>query len=109
MELIQFVNGFKLNTETMKYYCAIGFYTLLAFQRHKVCNFWIYGLKDINFTSFSNLKQYKNRFEFRASLGADTWHDLWIRVRTSLVGSGSETVGFKLDRAIQISPYRFGE
>jgi hypothetical protein len=60
---------FKLNTETMNYYCTNGFYTTLAFQRHKVCNFWIYGLKDMNFASFSNLKQSKNRFEFGAGPG----------------------------------------
>jgi hypothetical protein len=37
MDLNQFENEFKLITETMEYYCTIGFYTLLAFQRHKVC------------------------------------------------------------------------
>jgi hypothetical protein len=56
MELIQFENGFKLNIGTMKYYCTIGFYTLLAFQRHKVCYCWIHGLKDMNLASFSNLQ-----------------------------------------------------
>jgi hypothetical protein len=49
MSLNQFENEFKLTTETMEYYCIIGFYSSLAFQRHKVCKFWIYGLKDMNF------------------------------------------------------------
>jgi hypothetical protein len=56
MELIQFENGFNLNTETMGFYYTNRFYTLLAFQRHKVCRFWMYGWKDMNFASFSNLK-----------------------------------------------------
>jgi hypothetical protein len=51
MELIQFGNGFKLNIETMGFYCTSILYTLLAFQRHKVCKFWMYGLKDMNFAS----------------------------------------------------------
>jgi hypothetical protein len=51
MNLNQFENEFKLINETKGYYCTIGFYTLLAFQRHTICNFWIYGLKDMNFAS----------------------------------------------------------
>jgi hypothetical protein len=51
MDLNQFEIQFKLNIETMEYYCAIGFYTSLAFQRHKVCEFWMDGLKDMNFAS----------------------------------------------------------
>jgi hypothetical protein len=43
MELIQFETGFKLNTKTMKYYCTIGFYTLLPldlwFERYEFCKF----------------------------------------------------------------------
>jgi hypothetical protein len=69
MELIQFENEFNLNFETMGFYCIIRFYTLLAFQRHKVCKFWIYGSKDMNFASFGNLKQFENRFENGAGLG----------------------------------------
>jgi hypothetical protein len=52
MSLNQFENEFKLTTETMGYYCTIGFYALLAFQRHEVCKFWTYGLKDMNFQRF---------------------------------------------------------
>jgi hypothetical protein len=44
--------NFKLTTETIKYYCTIGFYSLLAFQRHKVCEFWMHGWKEMNFASF---------------------------------------------------------
>jgi hypothetical protein len=54
MSLNQFENEFKLTSKTMEYYCTIGFYTLLAFQRRKVCKFWIYGLKDMKFTSFKH-------------------------------------------------------
>jgi hypothetical protein len=32
MSLIQFENRFKLNTETMIYYCTNGFYILQGFQ-----------------------------------------------------------------------------
>jgi hypothetical protein len=39
MDLNQFENEFKLITETVGYYCIIGFFTLLAFQRYKVCKF----------------------------------------------------------------------
>jgi hypothetical protein len=53
MSLNQFENEFKMNTETMVFYCISGFYTLLAFQRHFICNFWTYGLKDMNFERFS--------------------------------------------------------
>jgi hypothetical protein len=74
----------------MKYYCTIGFYTLLAFQRHKVCNFWIYGFKDMNFASFSNLKQFKNRFEFGAGLGLT--RGTTLLVCTDSVGSGSVAI-----------------
>jgi hypothetical protein len=52
MDLNQFENKFKLNTETRWFYCTIGFYTLLAFQRHIIWNFWINCLKDIKFQSF---------------------------------------------------------
>jgi hypothetical protein len=53
MSLNQFENEFKLITETMKYYCTTGFYTLLAFQWYKVCNFWTHGLKVMIFHRFS--------------------------------------------------------
>jgi hypothetical protein len=59
----------------------------------------------MNFESFSNLKQFKNRFEFGASLGLTC--DTTLMFCTGLVVSGSMAVRFKLDRAIQISPYRF--
>jgi hypothetical protein len=39
MNLNQFENEFKLYTETMEYYCTIGCYSFLAFQRHIICNF----------------------------------------------------------------------
>jgi hypothetical protein len=52
MSLNKFEHEFKLNTETMEYYCTFGFYTLLAFQTHKVCKFWMYGLKGMNFARF---------------------------------------------------------
>jgi hypothetical protein len=48
-DLNQFENEFKLYTETMRFDCTIGFYTLLAFQRHNICDFWIFSLKDMNF------------------------------------------------------------
>jgi hypothetical protein len=53
MDLIQFENGFKLNIETIKYYCTIGFYSFLAFQRHKVSKIWMHGLKDMIFKDSS--------------------------------------------------------
>jgi hypothetical protein len=53
MSLNQLEIEFKLTTETMTYYCTIGFYTLLAFQRHKVCKFWMHGLEDMIFQKFS--------------------------------------------------------
>jgi hypothetical protein len=49
--LNQFKNGFNLITETIGFYCTNGFYAFLAFQGHKVCNFWIYGLQDMIFVS----------------------------------------------------------
>jgi hypothetical protein len=49
MDLNLFEFQFKLTTETMGYYCTIRIYTLFAFQRHLICYFWIYGLKDMNF------------------------------------------------------------
>jgi hypothetical protein len=39
MGLVQFENGFNLNTETIEYYCTIRIYTLLTFQIYKVCKF----------------------------------------------------------------------
>jgi hypothetical protein len=63
----------------MEYYCTIRYYTLLAFQRHKVCNFWIYGLKDMIFASLQIFEIYLNLF----GLSKATWQLL-------------------------ISPYRFG-
>jgi hypothetical protein len=53
MDLNQFENEFKLITKTIGYYYIIGFVTLLAFQRHKVCKIWMHGLKDMNFPIFS--------------------------------------------------------
>jgi hypothetical protein len=52
MSLNQFDNEFKLTTETMEYYCTFGFYTSLDFQGHKVCKFWMHGLKDMIFQRF---------------------------------------------------------
>jgi hypothetical protein len=104
--LNQFENEFKLSTETIEYYCTIGFYLFLAFQRHKVCNFWIYGLKVMNFASFSNLKQFKNKFQFGAGLGLT--RGTTLLVRTGSVGSGSVAVRFKRKRAIQRRPYPSG-
>jgi hypothetical protein len=51
MDLSQFEIQFKLNTETMEYYCTIKFYSFLAFQRHEVCKIRMYGLKDMEDTS----------------------------------------------------------
>jgi hypothetical protein len=53
MDLNQLENEFKFNTETMEFYYTNRFYTLLDFQRHIICNFWIYDLKDMIFQSFS--------------------------------------------------------
>jgi hypothetical protein len=53
MSLNQFEIEFKLFTETMKLYCTFRFYTLLAFQRPIICNFWIYESKDMDFLRFS--------------------------------------------------------
>jgi hypothetical protein len=63
IDLNQFKNEFKLITETIGFYCTNGFYTLLAFQRHKVCHFWIYGLKDMIFASLQQFKQFKSNFK----------------------------------------------
>jgi hypothetical protein len=65
MDLNQFEIQFKLTTKTVEYYCTIGFYTLLAFQRHIICYFWIYGFKDIIFQSFSKFEMILNNFELR--------------------------------------------
>jgi hypothetical protein len=51
MSLNQFENEFNLNTETMRFYCTNGLYTILAFHRHIICNFWIYESKDMIFVS----------------------------------------------------------
>jgi hypothetical protein len=72
MDLNQFENEFKLITETIGYYCTFGFYFSLAFQRHIICNFWIYALKDINFTSFQIFEFYLNQ----TKLGLNTWRVL---------------------------------
>jgi hypothetical protein len=55
MSLNQFENKFKLITETLRFYCIIRFYTLLAFQGHKVCNFWTYESKDMIYTRFKQI------------------------------------------------------
>jgi hypothetical protein len=47
----QFKNGFNLITETIGFYYANGFFAFLAFQGHKVCNFWICGFQDMIFVS----------------------------------------------------------
>jgi hypothetical protein len=60
----------------------------------------------MNFASFSNLKQFKNIFEFGAGLGLT--RGTILLVRTGLGGSGSVAIGFKLDRVIQIALYPFG-
>jgi hypothetical protein len=72
MNLNQFENEFKLNTETMEYYCTIGLYSLLAFQRHEVRKFWVYGLKDMNFARFKQLNSNVNLIE----LSRATWQPL---------------------------------
>jgi hypothetical protein len=51
MGLNQFENRFNLNSEAWGFECTKRFYTLLAFQRHDICYFWIYGLKDMVFSS----------------------------------------------------------
>jgi hypothetical protein len=83
MDLNQFEIQFKLTTETMEYYCTIGFYSFLAFQRHIICYFLIYSLKDMNFVSFQIFEFYSNQ----TKPGLDTWLNLigryrfgWIRL-----------------------------
>jgi hypothetical protein len=61
-----------VNTEARGFECTNRFYTIIAFQRHKVCNFWIYGLKDMNFARFQVFEFYLNLIE----LGCDTCHVL---------------------------------
>jgi hypothetical protein len=53
MNLNQFENEFKLITETMEYYCTIGFYSFLAFQRHLICKILSYVTISMNFLSLS--------------------------------------------------------
>jgi hypothetical protein len=77
MSLKQFENELNLTTETMKYYCTIGFYTLLAFQRHKVFKIWMHGLKDMNFESFQIFEFYLNQ----TKPGFDTWRLMIRRYR----------------------------
>jgi hypothetical protein len=61
--LNQFENEFELSTETVEYYCTIGFYLFLAFQRHKICKIWIHGLKDMNLQRFRHLNSNLNLIE----------------------------------------------
>jgi hypothetical protein len=49
MDLNQFENEFKLITENMEYYCTIGFYSFLAFQRHLICKISSYRTISMNF------------------------------------------------------------
>jgi hypothetical protein len=51
-----------MNNENMKY-STIGFYTLLAFQRYIICNFWTYGLKDMKVTSLQIIEFKLNLIE----------------------------------------------
>jgi hypothetical protein len=57
MDLNQFENEFKLNTETMEFYCTSRFYTLLAFQRHKVCNFLDQWFERYEFSMFGTFSE----------------------------------------------------
>jgi hypothetical protein len=50
----------KFITKTIGFYYTNGFYTLLAFRRHIVCDFWIYGLQDMIFASLQQFKQFKS-------------------------------------------------
>jgi hypothetical protein len=54
-DLNQFENDFKLTTETMEFYCTIGFYTLLAFQRHLICYFLDLWFERYDFSKISGI------------------------------------------------------
>jgi hypothetical protein len=69
-----------------RYFGSIGFYTFLGFQRHIICNFWIYRTKDMIFASFRNfLFYFLNRFLFNRGTGHVAWCHWLIPVRPDLL------------------------
>jgi hypothetical protein len=86
IDLNLFTNGFKMIIETIGFYCTNGFYTLLAFQRHKVCNFWIYGLQDMKFANLQQFKQFKSNFNL--GLARSLTCDDFLLGGTNSCGSG---------------------
>jgi hypothetical protein len=66
----------------------------------------MYGLKDMNFASFSNLNKLKNRFDF--GVGQGLTRGMTLLVCTGSGGLGSVAVRSYVIWAAQIAPYPFG-
>jgi hypothetical protein len=96
----QFKNGFKLTTKTIGFYCTNGFYTFLAFQRHKVCNFCIYGLKDMIFASLQEFKQFK--YNLNSGLARSLTRGCFLLGSTDSGGLGFVAIGFYADLTHQL-------